>query len=160
MGQKLPVVINDVRFWINPTNMVVRKALNIAQLDTMRGRQFQVWWPSPEVVSISGEAFGKDAYKQLLYLKRHYEGTGGNPSLSTLTYKTYKYDGYIVNLDVTADAKNMNVWIYSLNFQLLHGNKFRVEDFSLTESNPVLHPLTQVDKIGELLNLAIDDIFD
>ena len=160
MATKLPVVINNVRFWINPTNISSKKALNIANLDTMRGRQFQVWWPAPEVVTIQGEAFGSDAYSQLLYLKKHYEGTDGQPTISTLKYKTTKYKGYIVSLDVSADVKNLDVWTYSLNLQLLHGQKFNIEDFSLKPTGPTIGALENLEKVGEVLDLTLDSITD
>jgi hypothetical protein len=140
MATKFPLIINDVRFSINPKNISVRKALNIAQVDTMGGRQYQIWWPQPEIMTLQGETLGETAYQQLMNLKQFYEGT----KLSTLTYKVHTYKGYIISLDVTADTQNLQVWSYTLNFQLIHGEKFAVEDFSLSDVNaPVFGEVTR-----------------
>ena len=142
MAIKYPLTINNVKFTVNPKNISNRKQLNIAQLDTMGGRQYQVWWPAPEVVTIQGETFGDTAYSQLMFLKRHYDST----KVSTLTYKVHTYTGYITGLDVTADTGNLQVWIYTINFQLLHGQKFFVEDFAVT-STPIIGGT-----VGQILN--------
>jgi hypothetical protein len=62
-------------------------------------------------------------------LKRNFEQTN---KLSEIFYKTRLYRGFITNLTIEHSTTHINQFNYTIQFQLLFGEKFGVEDFSLT----------------------------
>lgn len=128
MAHVFPIEINGVRLYINPRQLQVQKNLLSAQADTFAGRVYQIWWAQPETITISGVVFGDFAYQQLLKLKRDYE----SKKKSTLRYKSTSYEGFITRFDVTYTSENPRQWSYNLTFNLLQGQHFQVEDFTIT----------------------------
>jgi len=125
-----PLIINNVQFLINPRSIRVDKNLQVAGLDTFKGRVFQSWWLAPETLTIEGNAYGSRAYNILMSLKAHYEGFD---KISTLVYKGVEYKGFLASLTASASADNPRVFSYSIRFQLLQGERFRIEDLSIIE---------------------------
>lgn len=130
MATKFPLQINSLRFFVNPTGLNVTKGVNFAPLNTQNGVVFQVWYNAPEVLTISGQSAGETAYRELAFLKRNFERTD---KLSELFYKTRVYRGFITNLTVDHNTGHVNRFNYTITFQLLHGEKFAIEDFTLRE---------------------------
>lgn len=129
MATKLPLQINNLRFSVNPTSLSINKGLNYGTLQTQGGVKYQVWYESPEVLTISGASAGDSAYKELVFLKRNFERTD---KVCELFYKTRIYRGFITNLQVDHDISHINTFNYTIQFQLLFGEKFAIEDFSIT----------------------------
>jgi len=125
-----PLIINNVQFLINPRSVRVEKSLQYGALDTAVGRVFQNWWLAPEVLTFGGNVFGDRAYNALTSLKAHYEGF---EKVSTLVYKGVEYKGFLTSLTVEASADNPRVFTYSVRFQFLQGERFRIEDLSVIE---------------------------
>lgn len=129
MATKFPIQINNLRFFVNPTQMSITKSVSYAPLATQGGVTFQVWYDAPEVLTITGASAGKTAYRELLFLKRNFERTD---KTSELFYKTRIYRGFITNLSIEHSTGHINQFNYTIQFQLLHGERFGIEDFSLT----------------------------
>lgn len=129
MATKFPLQINSLRFFVNPTNLKIVKAVNFSPLATQNGITYQVWYDAPEVLTISGVCAGSTAYKELVFLKQNFERTD---KVSDLFYKTRLYKGFITSLDVEHNTQHINQFNYNITFQLLFGEKFAIEDFSLT----------------------------
>jgi hypothetical protein len=81
---------------------------------------------------MSGASAGQTAYQELLFLKQQFES---NNKLSTLFYKTQLYQGFLTLLDVEASTSHLNEFTYTINFQLLFGQQFAIEDFSISTTN-------------------------
>lgn len=158
MAHVFPIEINGVRLYINPRQLQVQKNLLSAQADTFTGRVYQIWWAQPEVITISGVVFGDFAYQQLLKLKRDYE----SKKKSTLRYKTTTYEGFITRFDVTYASENPRQWSYSLTFNLLQGQHFQVEDFTiLPEKMPTwmrapLYVPAAIEALGEEISKSVE----
>ena len=130
MAGRFAIQINDLRFLVNPTGLNVQKGLSFGPINTQAGVRYQVWYATPEVVTITGESAGSTAYTELNFLKRNFERAD---KLSELFYKTRLYKGFITNIAFDHNILNHpNRFSYSITFQLLQGEEFAVEDFSLT----------------------------
>jgi hypothetical protein len=112
--------------------MKITKAVSYGTLPTQGGVQYQIWYNSPEMLILSGASAGSTAYQELLFLKQQFESSN---KLSTLFYKTQVYQGFITLLDVEASTSHLNEFTYNLNFQLLQGQQFAIEDFSISTTN-------------------------
>ena len=150
MATKYPLILNDIMFYVNPMSLKLSKSTAISSLPMQSGVKFYSWYDNPETLSISGICAEDSAYKELLFLKENFENTN---KLSTLFYKTTVYQGIIVSLDVNFDHDNPNRFPYSISFQLLYGQKFRVEDFSL-QSDPVSSALSG---LADKVNVIVSD---
>jgi hypothetical protein len=129
MATRFPLQLNSLRFYVNPTGLNIQKGLNFSTLATQGGIKYQVWYETPEILTITGDCAGNTAYKELVFLKQQYEITN---KISELFYKTRLYRGFITSLQVDHNTQHLNRYSYSITFQLLQGEKFAVEDFSLT----------------------------
>jgi len=146
MATKYPLILNSIRFQVNPTNLRISKPLVTSQLATQAGIRYQVWYDSPEVLTINGISAGSTAYQELLFLKQNYEqsSTGG---ISTLYYKTKGYRGFIRRLDVAHSIDQFLRFPYTIDFQLVNGEKFNIHDFALEPSgafSALSNSITQV----------------
>lgn len=128
MATKYTLILNNVKFLVNPTSLRINKGVLMSSLNLQSGVKYYVWYDTPEVLTISGQAAGQTAYKELLFLKDNFERTN---KVSTLFYKTSLYYGMITTLNVTFDATDPNRFAYDINFQLLYNQKFKIEDFAL-----------------------------
>jgi hypothetical protein len=146
MATKFPLQLNNLRFFVNPTNLNITKGVNFGTLPTQSGVKYQVWYDAPEVLTIAGVSAGKTAYKELVFLKRNFERTNKQ---SELFYKTRIYKGFITNITVEHGTSHINEFTYTIIFQLLFGEKFAIEDFSVTgnERGIVARTLQQLDEI-------------
>lgn len=131
MAAKFPLVLNNLRFFVNPTGMNVTKGLNFSPLNTQNGVIYQVWYDAPEVLTITGQSAGDTAYRELAFLKRDFEKTN---KLSELFYKTRVYEGFITNLTIDHNTGHPNRFNYTITYQLLQGEKFAIEDFAISQS--------------------------
>lgn len=129
MATRFPIQINSLRFYVNPTGLNIQKGLNFNTLATQGGIKYQVWYETPEVLTITGDCAGDTAYKELVFLKQQYEQTN---KISELFYKTRLYRGFITALAVDHNVQHVNRYSYTITFQLLQGEQFAIEDFSLT----------------------------
>lgn len=131
MATKFPLILNGVRFKVNPTSLHIQKALNFGTLQTQSGVKYQVWYNNPEVLTISGMSAGSTAFQELLFLKQNYDVTTSPGKTSQLFYKTKTYTGFITSLDVTHTTATHNKFMYNITFQLLQNQQFKPEDFAL-----------------------------
>lgn len=128
MATKFPLQINNLRFYVNPTNLNVQKSVAMGTLPTQGGVKYQIWYDAPEILTISGQSAGSTAYKELVFLKRNYDRTN---KVSELFYKTRIYRGIITNMQIDHSTEHINRFNYTITMQLLFGEKFAPEDFSL-----------------------------
>lgn len=152
MANIYPLQLNSLKFFVNPRNMKITKNVSFAPLPTQSGVQYQVWYNAPEMLVISGSSAGQTAYQELLFLKQQYEK---NNKLSTLFYKTRVYQGFITLLDVEASVGHLNEFTYTLNFQLLTGQEFAIEDFSISTTNNGL-VLGAIANLQKVLNIPLN----
>src|SRR5579864_8253338 len=152
MAQIYPVRINNLNFFVNPRNMKIAKNVSYGTLPTQGGVQYQIWYNTPETLVITGASAGQTAYQELLFLKQNFES---NDKLSTLFYKTQVYQGFITLLDVEASTTHLNEFTYTLNFQLLFGQQFAIEDFSVsTTNNGVIE--SAIGRLETILNIPLN----
>lgn len=152
MASIYPVRINNLNFFVNPRNMKIAKNVSFGSLPTQNGVQYQVWYNAPEMLILSGASAGSTSYQELLFLKQQYEK---NNKLSTLFYKTRQYQGFITTLDVEASTSHLNEYTYTLNFQLLTGQSFAVEDFSISTANNGI-VLGAIGRLQNILNIPLN----
>lgn len=131
MATRFPLILNGVRFRVNPTSLQIQKTVSYGTLATQSGVKYQIWYNNPEVLTISGTAAGVTAFQELLLLKQNYDVTTSPGKTSRLFYKTRLYTGFITALDVTHAVTAHNRFQYNIVFQLLQGQQFKPEDFAL-----------------------------
>jgi hypothetical protein len=158
MAIKYPLILNGVRFYVNPTSLKIKNSLAISSLATHSGVKYVVWYDSPAQLTISGFSAEDTAYKELLFLKENFENTD---KISTLFYKTTVYTGIITSLNVDYSYDNPNKFPYSIEFQLLFGQKFKIEDFAL-QATGIIGGLmgdltTALSTVDSNVNIAIAD---
>jgi hypothetical protein len=151
MATKFPLQLNNLRFFVNPTQLAISKGVNYAQLATQNGPQFQVWYNTPEVLTITGMCAGSTAYQELVFLKTQFEKAD---KLSQLFYKTRLYNGFITNMTVEAAVGHLGYFNYTIQFQLLFGQQFAIEDFSLT-GNEVGPVEAAINRVASIINAPI-----
>jgi len=152
MASTYPLRLNNLNFYVNPRNMKITKAVNYGTLPTQGGIQYQIWYNSPEMLVLTGACAGSTAYQELLFLKQQFESSN---KLSTLFYKTQVYQGFITLLDVEASTSHLNEFTYTLNFQLLQGQQFAIEDFSISTTNNGL-VLGAIANLQNTLNIPLN----
>jgi len=133
---KFPLIINGVKFLVNPRSIRVTSPLVYGNLQTQGGIIYQIWYSQPEMIVITGWSAGESAYSELLSLKSNFEYTTTN-NLSELYYKLTAYKGFITNLTVGHSLDNFLRFPYEINFQLLAGQSFNIHDLSLQPSGIV-----------------------
>jgi len=132
MAKRYPVILNGVRFLVNPKHFTIRKPLSLGELLTGGGVQFQSWFDLPEILTISGQSAGSTAFKELQFLNDNFARTN---KTSELYYKNRLYRGIIREMTVEADITHLHRYNYTIPFQLLQGEKFAMEDFALKATN-------------------------
>ncbi len=133
MASIFPIQINNLRFYVNPTQLSITKPLTYATLPTTSGIIYQIWYDSPETLSVTGASAGGTAYNELVFLRQNFENIN---KVVSIFYKTQLYQGFITNLSVTTDIMgHPNRFNYSIQIQLLQGQKFAIEDFAITSQN-------------------------
>ena len=165
MATRFPLQLNNIRFFVNPTGLNIQKGLTFAPLNTQGGVKYQVWYESPEILTVTGDSAGDTGYRELLFLKQQFEKTN---KLSELFYKTRIYKGFITSIQVDHNTSHLNRFAYTITFQLLQGEHFAVEDFALTrkEEGIVSNALKKVeDFVNKQLNISgvqskIDNLFN
>lgn len=151
-NNKYTLILNNVKFMVNPTNLKISKGVAISQAALQSGIKYYVWYDSPELLSITGMSAGTTAYQELLFLRTNFERTN---KTSTLYYKTGLYYGMIMGLNVNFEAQDPNKFAYEIQFQLLFGQKFKIEDFALNPSG-VLGQLAGLgDTVTDFVNINL-----
>lgn len=149
MATTYPVILNGVRFQVNPRSLDISKTLKVGSMDTQGGVVFQFWYNSPETLAISGLSAGTSAFQELLFLKQNYDVTTSPGTISQLFYKTKTYRGFLTGLKITHNITRHQLFDYSMTFQLLQGEKFKVEDFALT-------PVGTIGKLTTLFSQTVN----
>jgi hypothetical protein len=152
MATIYPVKLNDINFYVNPRNMKITKTVNFGTLPTQGGVQYQIWYNAPEMLVMTGACAGQTAYQELLFLKQNFEM---NNKLSTLFYKSQIYQGFLTLLDVEASTSHLNEFTYTINFQLLFGQQFAIEDFSISTINNGLIE-GAIGRLQNILNIPLN----
>lgn len=154
MASRFPVQINNLRFFVNPTNISITKNVNYTPIVTQNGVRYQVWYDSPEVMTIRGASAGDTAYRELLFLKQNFERQN---KISELFYKTRVYRGFITELTIDTSTDTLGFFNYAITFQLLQGERFGVEDLSVrgTDDGLVGSSLRRAENfVNEKLNVV------
>jgi hypothetical protein len=152
MANIYPLTLNSLKFFVNPRQMKITKNVSFGTLPTQGGVQYQIWYNAPEMLVLTGSSAGQTAYQELLFLKQNFEKTN---KTSTLFYKTRVYQGFITVLDVEASTTHLNEFTYTLNFQLLFGEEFAIEDFSISTTNNGL-VLGAIGRLATILNIPLN----
>lgn len=130
---KFPLILNGIKFQVNPLNIAVSKPLVQGELATQGGVRFQVWYEAPEVITITGMSAGESAFKELIFLKQNFE-VSSTQKLSELFYKTKIYRGFIQEIGVSHGIDQHLRFPYQITFQLIHGERFNIHDLALQPS--------------------------
>ena len=149
---KFPLILNGVKFQVNPINLNISKPILKAPLNTQGGTRFQIWYNLPEVLKINGIAGGDTAFKELSFLKQNFERTR-TTALSELYYKTRIYRGFIDSLEVGHSLQSHQRFPYGIVFQLIQGEQFNIQDFSLESSGGIISGVTGL--LEEVINAPI-----
>lgn len=131
MATVFPLILNGVRFQVNPKSLNLNKSLKYNALDTQSGVVYQFWYNNPEVLTISGLSAGSTAFQELLFLRQNYDVTINPGKTSQLFYKSKTYSGFLTSVQVTHNIQRHLLFEYNLVFQLLQDEEFKIEDFAL-----------------------------
>lgn len=131
MATVFPLIINGVRFQVNPTMLASNKSIKYATLETQSGVVYQFWYNNPETLEITGMSAGSSAYQELIFLRNNFDVTLNPGTISQLFYKSKTYNGFLTNLKITHNIKRHLLFEYSMTFQLLQNEEFKIEDFAL-----------------------------
>jgi hypothetical protein len=115
MAVLFPIKLDGKRFFVNPTQIRVKKRSDIARVKTMAGTTFQVWPDLPDEIHFEGVAFG---FRSFFELKNLQDAIVKRPEDKqvVLSYKFSEYRGYVTQLEVGADAEKPRQFQYSFDF--------------------------------------------
>ena len=128
MAIKYPMYLDNLRFFVNPTNIGIKKNSQVAESKTKLGVIYQIWPDLPDVLDLKGIAFGANTFNELLRLKNAFEKIN---KLIILRYKGRSYSGFLKTLDVNGDAEVPGRFNYSFNFQCINPPHFEIQDLSI-----------------------------
>ena len=152
MAIRFPLILNNVRFQVNPRNLRIRKPLIFGDLATQEGIQYQIWYNAPEMLTITGISAGESAYQELLFLKNSFESS---TKISELFYKTKIYRGFMKSLEVGHTLDEHLRFPYTIEFQMLHGESFNIHDFALNPTGALSRASNFIqEKIGAPISNA------
>lgn len=154
MATKFPLQINNLRFFVNPTQLSISNAVTYGTLPTQSGVRYQVWYDTPPTLTISGASAGSTAYQELVFLKQNFQRSD---KTSQLFYKTQLYTGFLTNITVESSTSHPNEFTYSITFQLLQGQQFSLEDFSLAANNSGAVQ-TALNKLASVINQPLNQL--
>lgn len=146
MATKTPLILNGVKFQVNPQGLNIDSKVVTTQLVTQGGIRFQTWYDSPQILTITGMSAGESAYQELQSLKANFEYTN-TQGLSRLFYKNSTYTGFIQNITVSNNVDQHLRFPYTITFQLIQGQKFNFYDFAFNPSGLISSKLNQVSSI-------------
>jgi len=115
MAILFPIKIENQKFYVNPTKISIRKRSDIARVKTLSGTTFQTWPDLPDEVRFEGLCFGLRSLFELRNLQDSIVRRPENKEIK-LTYKFRIYTGYIIDLEVSADADKPRQFNYSFSF--------------------------------------------
>lgn len=153
MATKTPLILNGVKFQVNPMGLSIESRVLTTSLNTQGGTRFQTWYDSPQVLTITGMSAGETAYQELQSLKANFEFTN-TQGLSTLIYKNSSYTGFIQNIAVSHSVDAHLRFPYSITFQLLQGQRFNFYDFALNPTGLISSSLNQITNV---INIPINN---
>ena len=133
---RYPLILNGVKFQVNPINLSITKPIVKGRLATQSGTRFQIWYNEAEVLTINGISAGDTAYAELSFLKQNFERTSSN-ALSQLFYKSQLYRGFIDSITVGHGTSAHERWPYTVVFQLIYGEEFKIQDFSMNPTGAI-----------------------
>lgn len=115
MAILFPLKIAGVKLFVNPTTINVKKRTDIARVKTMAGTTFQVWPDLPDEIRFEGVLYG---LRSLLELRNMQQAMTKSPETKEveITYKMKKYSGFILDLEISADAEKPRQFHYTFNF--------------------------------------------
>jgi len=123
---KTKIIFEDVELYVNPTEITVKKAAQVADTKTFGGVVFQHWPDLPDVLSIDGAVFGTESYEALKYLKEVFHLRNKEVNM---WYKGAEYKGFFRSFEITAVANFPGKFEFSLEFVLKNPPHFKIEDF-------------------------------
>ena len=153
MATKTPLILNGIKFQVNPMGLKIDSEVVTTALNTQGGIRFQTWYDSPQVLTITGMSAGESAYMELQALKNNFEYTN-TKGLSKLIYKNSTYTGFIKHIDVTHAVDAHLRFQYNITFQLLTGQKFNFYDFAFNPTGLISSSLNQITSI---INVPINN---
>jgi hypothetical protein len=115
MAILFPLKLNDVKLFVNPTMISVKKRADIARVKTMAGTTFQVWPDLPDEIRFEGILYGLRSLFELRNLQDVLTKAPEQKEV-TLTYKLKKYQGYILDFEISAEADKPRQFRYNFNF--------------------------------------------
>jgi len=146
MAIKTPLILNGVKFQVNPMGLSLDSKVVSTSLVTQGGIRFQTWYDSPQILTISGMSAGESAYQELQFLKTNFEYTN-TKGLSRLFYKNSTYIGFIQSITVSHSVDAHLRFPYQIVFQLIQGQKFNFYDFAFNPTGLISSSLNQVTSI-------------
>ena len=153
MATKTPLILNGIKFQVNPMGLKIESEVITTSLNTQGGVRFQTWYDSPQVLTISGMSAGETAYMELQSLKSNFEFTN-TKGLSKLIYKNSTYTGFIKHIDVSHSVDTHLRFPYAITFQLLAGQRFNFYDFAFNPTGLISSSLNQ---LSNIINIPINN---
>jgi hypothetical protein len=146
MATKTPLILNGIKFQVNPMGLAIDSKVVTTSLATQGGIRFQTWYDSPQTLTITGMSAGETAYQELQFLKTNFEYTN-TQGLSRLFYKNSTYTGFIQSINVSHNVDAHLRFPYQIVFQLIQGQKFNFYDFAFNPTGLISSSLNQVTSI-------------
>jgi len=128
MASFFPVIIEGVRFLVNPTSIRLNTTAVTQEVNTVSGPVLQVWYPKFTIMYITGYAGGTRAYRELTYLRDFFFAEN---RIIKVFYKTKLYRGSFTYFDLSTETAENLRFKYQLNMLLLDNADFKYQDFAL-----------------------------
>ena len=152
MATKFPIYLNNLRFYVNPTNISIKKSSQVAESKTKAGVVYQVWPDLPDTMEIKGMAYGITSFNELLRLKNAFHAT---QKIVPLRYKGRVYAGYLKNLDIAGDAEVPGRFTYSFGFQCINPPHFEIQDLAVGNQPSLQATLNTVGQTYRILSSSL-----
>ena len=157
MANKYPIYLNNIKFYVNPVNIIVKKVSQVASVKTKAGVVFQEWPDLPDTVSLKGSSYGRTAFSELKMLKEKFHNMAFTGSkFIILRYKGENYDGYLKTLNITGTAEIPGKFDYDFEFQCINPPHFKIEDLtigSIQTENLIFGSLAQLQRTWNELTI-------
>lgn len=129
MAQFYPLIIEGVRFFVNPTQLKFNTQTVQNEVNTLGGPAIQYWYPKLTTLQLVGYAGGTRAYRELLNLRTNFFEKGKKVRIF---YKTSLYNAVLTLLEVSHVTEEHMRFRYQINAVFLE--PFKMEDFAINET--------------------------
>ncbi|MEM3509295.1 MAG: hypothetical protein QXY18_00980 [Nitrososphaerota archaeon] len=153
MAHYFPLIVEGVRFFVNPTQLKLTTQTVQSEINTISGPVIQYWYPRITNLSIIGFAGGSRAYRELVNLRTNFFEKN---KMVRLFYKTQMYRGIFTYFELSHLTEEHQRFRYQINLYLL--DPFKYEDFAINETQQTPFTIGFLRNFTRAVNISADKL--